>query len=345
MNILHVLSRLTVEAECAVADLIGQQRDHGHAVTWVAVDPHPGAALPPRDGEPPDVVHAHGLVAAQVASADRVTVSETAPLLVTAHEWIADEHGFRVPPSREVLRSVACVTTPSALGGSLATAAGIEPRRIRLIPYPVYPAPPLTASDRELDRELTAWRTQGGDVFCAVGDRTGGAFHDIVIEALSSVTQCDSLLCVLAGFPNKPACEQSSATRTLGPRVRFSPSQESARAIAARSDYVALPTFDTRRPFALAEAWCDGVPVLAGRNPRFADLDASGHGTVFFDATDSSDLARAIATVRGTTSASRRLLVERARAQYRRQFAPSAVFAAYEAAYADVLNHSRIHSV
>ena len=51
----------------------------------------------------------------------------------------------------------------------------------------------------------------------------------------------------------------------------------------------------------------DGVPVLAGRNVQFTDLDAQGGGTLFYDPADPLDLARAIATVRSTTPAGRRL--------------------------------------
>lgn len=344
MRVLHVIHALTIEAERALTDLVGQQREHGHVVRQVRVDPHAVVPTPPSPVEPIDIVHAHGFTAAASALVHLRTTPPRPPLIVTAHEWISDESGVAVRHHGETWRSVSCLTTPSALGASLATAMGTPVLDTRVIPYAVHPAPPLVDAEHELDRELTAWRTQGGDVFCAVGHDADGAFHDTVIEALSSVSRPDGLLCVLAGSVNRPACEQALAARGLTAHARFSSSPESARAIAARCDCVALSSFDQRRPFALAEAWCDGVPVLAGRNPRFADLDASGHGTVFFDAADPADLARAIATVRGTTPASRRLLVERARTQYRLQFAPAAVFAAYEAAYASVLGGQRVET-
>ena len=330
MRILHLVSRLSRESADAVTDLIAQQREHGH--TAVRVEADGGSRRPVMAGESPriDLVHAHGLDAARAFAAVDDAGRDRPPLVATAHEWLADEPTVDASWQRDALRRVACLTTPSSLGLSLATGIGVRPVDTRVIPYAVYPAPRLTAAEAELDRTLTAWRTQGGDVFCAVGHDVNDTFHGAVMEALAQVTQPRSLLCVLTGPTRRSGRDEAGL-------VRFDASPTVARAIAARCDYVALPEFDRRRPFALAETWCDGVPVLAGRHPRFADLDASGHGTVFFDAADPADLARALATVRGTTPASRRLLVERGRAQYRLHFAPSAVFDAYEAAYAHAI--------
>lgn len=350
MRVLHVLSHLAPEAERAVSDLIAQQRERGYIVTLAERHDPSVAHLLSREGDRVDIVHAHGVDLAASLLATETTTTDRLPLVVTAHEWLRDGSASDMAAYREVLLRAPCVTMPSGLGVVLTSASGVSLDNARVIPYPVYPATPPTGTDQELDRELTAWRTRGGDVFCAVGhdardghddEAEAGSFLATVAEALACVTRPDALLCVLAGTLTREACARALEARGLDGRVRLSAAPVSARAIAARCDYLALPGFDERRPFALAETWCDGVAVLAGRNARFADLDARGHGTVFFDARDPMDLARAIATVRGTTPASRRLLIERARVQYRRCFAPDAVFAAYEAAYVGVRGRRR----
>ncbi len=340
MRILHVLSTLVPHGAMAVSRLIDEQRLERHTVAVASmavfgddagiaqfVDRTLGGAATF------DLIHAHGTAAVPVSLALREPAGTRTPVIATLHDWVYDEGIRAAQPDIPSLTLADLVTVPSSLAASLVTTLGVQPQQVRVIPYAVEATPRLTAEESALDRELVAWRTQGGDVLCAVGHGSTSVHHETVLRALACVSQRDGLLCVLAGQVDARTCAELAMALGVDDRIRVCGPRHHPRAIAARCDYLTLPAFDERRPFALVEAWCDGIPVIAGRNAHFSGMDEQGHGTVFFDAPDALDLARAIATVRGTTPAARRLLIERARAQYRQHFTPRAVYGAYMAEY------------
>ncbi|MGE3507422.1 MAG: glycosyltransferase [Vicinamibacterales bacterium] len=344
MRVLHVLSALDPQGASAVSRLIVDQRTAGHVVAAASMrafgEEGEGGAGVCQFVERTlggaagfDIIHAHGTDAAPVTLAlDPMNPMRT-PVIVTLHDWVHTEGTRAARVDGDAVARADLVTAPSALAASLVTSLGVDGSRVRVIPYPVDATPALTSSDGPLEREIVAWRKRGGDILCAVSHAPSGGHAESVLTALHYLSHRDALLCVMAGPLDVSACARTARSLGLVGQVRFQHPAR-ARALAARCDYVVLPAFDQRRPFALAEAWCDGVPVLAGRHPQFAGMDVQGHGTIFFDSADPSDLARAIATVRDTTAASRRLLVERGRTQYRSHFAPEAVYAAYMDAYA-----------
>lgn len=348
MRVLHLVSPLDSQGSGSVSSLIAEQREQGYVVSLVTVEdlelarqsPAETASASPgpmRNAAPFDLVHAHGFNAVAAASRYVAATLRPPPLVVSLHDWTTAGSQPVGEGDAAQLARADLVAVPTAPAAVLAARVGVDPRRIRVIPHTVMPHQAHTSGDDgPLHRELAAWRTRGGDVVCAVssgnpGDRA--QHHEIVLQALSYLAQAESLLCVLAGHVDAEACRRTSAALGLAERTRLSESSVSARRIFTRCDYLILPGFDERRPFSLAEAWCDGVPVVAARNARFADLDAQGHGTVFYAPDDALDLTRAVATLRDTTPASRRLLVDRGRAQYRRHFSPKAVYATYAAAY------------
>ena len=324
MRVLHIRSPLDSDASAEVARLVAAQAELGHDVVVRDCRDLVSAADVPES----EVVHAHGLPAAALATGLQDDRRRPATI-VTLHELLGA--GTSLPDADgQGLRRADAVTVPSALAANVLEAAGVA--SVRVIPHAVEATPPLPAADQQLADELVAWRNRGGDVLCAVGHAASGTHHETVLRALTYVPQRDGLFCILAGRLDPAACAAMAVALQVADRVRVCPHLET-RPLAARADYVILPGFDERRPFALVEAWCDGVPVLAARGPRFADMDAHGHGTVFFDAGDPLALAHALTTVRGTTPASRRLLVERARAFYRERFSPASVVRAYGEAY------------
>lgn len=343
MRILHVTSELPPRGATSVARLIDEQRLNGHVIavaslqtfaTHEAVTQFVARTL--GGATALDLIHAHGTAAATVALSLDLPTTNRPPVIVTLHDWVHDEGIRSARPHAAALAAADIVTAPSVKAASLVTVHGVQSQRVRVIPYAVEATPLLTAVEEPLDRELVSWRTRGGDVLCAVSHSGTSAHHEVVLQALSHLSRQESLLCVLAGELDAEACARYAMTLGVEDRVRFYGAHVQARAIAARCDYVTLPAFDERRPFALVEAWCDGVPVIAGRNKRFTGMDGKGNGTIFFDAHSPADLARAIATVRDTTPAARRLLIERARAQYRQHFSPRAVYKAYLTEYDDL---------
>lgn len=339
MRILHVLSSLVPHGAAAVSRLIDEQRMEGHVVAVASVQVFGNAAGIEQFVDRTlggaatfEVIHAHGTASVPVALTVRDAGHTRTPVVATLHDWVYDEGIRAAQPDIPSLTVADLVTAPSPLAASLVTRLGVQPELVRVIPYAVDATPRLTTEESALDRELVGWRTHGGDVLCAVGGPVG-THHEAVLTALTYVSQRDGLLCILAGQVDPDACADLAMRLGIDDRVRVCGPRVHPRTIAARCDYLALPAFDERRPFALVEAWCDGIPVIAGRNDVFAGMDSDGNGTVFFDAHDPLDLARAIATVRSTTPSARRLLVERARAQYRAHFTPRAVYAAYMTEY------------
>jgi glycosyltransferase involved in cell wall biosynthesis len=345
MRILHVASQLDGPARRALGQLVDGQRRDGHTVTWIDLDAgisevatSPGEALLATAwARPADIVHVHALPA-MMAMALRIRGSQPRrPLVVTAHEW-AGESGRRPSDAElDALATAGRIIVPAATGAARLSSRDLDAQRIRVIPYPVEPAPDPDAAAEPFIQEMVDWRNRGGDVVCAVAHRGSGTHHRMVLEALSTIPHREATMCVLAGAVNEALSARHARQLGIEGQLRFSPAESDARVVASRADVVILPGFDERRPCALAEVWCDGVPVVAARNPSFAALDAQGGGTLFYDPGDSLDLARAISTVRGTTPAGRRLLVDRARTLYRLRFTIQAVIAAHMTEYEALL--------
>lgn len=335
MHLLHLLTALDPAASTAVDHLLEDQRHAGDLVTVVHAVPGDGVDY---GGPPPDVVHGHGSAAAApaLALADRLRC----PLVLTVHDWMREDGARAARPMVDAIAKAHRIIAPSRTAAALLAAAGLAPTRVRIIPYAVPDTPDPCERDGALVREIVDWRNRGGEALCAIGDRPSGAHHEVVLQAVAMSSRREALLCILAGVVSGERCARLARELGVEAQVRLCGADTNPRTMAARCDYVALPGFDERRPFGLAEAWCDGVPVLAGRNPQFAEMDTQGAGTIFFDAGDAMDLARALATVRHTTTAGRRLLVDRARVQYRLRFTAEAAYGAHVSEY-DALRAAR----
>jgi len=341
MRILHVTPELPEAATRAVAHLVDEQRNFGHVVALLHLQGEAGSDAAAEAAatwdRPFDVVHAHTLRAVHAVRRTISTAARRRPLVATLHEWVGEDPRLTRADIAQALGIAGRIAVPGSTGAVRLIAQGIEPQRIRVIPYPVGPAGDPGPREQPLLREMVDWRNRGGDVLCAVAHGTGAVHHRTVLDALAVLSSREATLCLLAGDVDEGACSLHARSLGLADQVRICPPGSDARPIAARADAVILPGFDERRPFALAEVWCDGVPVLAGRNAQFTDLDAQGGGTLFYDPADPMDLARAIATVRSTTPAGRRLLVDRARVLYRLRFTGTAIVDAYMAEYQALL--------
>ncbi len=350
MRILHVIPQLDSAAAGAVEHLIVGQRYAGHVVSMLhtTADEAPRlAGVTPGESrstvwaQPYDIVHAHSSQAAQSIRQQVQTARRRRPIIVTLHDWMSAEGGLSTREGLDAIDLAGRIVVPAASGAVRLISQGVEVHRIRVIPYPVDPAPAPGPAEQPLLREMVEWRNRGGDVLCAVAHNAGGTHHRIVLEALSVLAHRESTMCVLAGDVDAAGCYQRACSLGVGEQVRICPPEGDARVVASRADATILPGFDERRPFALAEVWCDGVAVVAGRNASFTDLDSHGGGTLFYEPGDALDLARAIATVRSTTPAGRRLLVERARVLYKLRFTGQAVFDAYMGEYLTLVGHNR----
>jgi hypothetical protein len=351
MRILHVTPRLDDSATRAVDYLIAGQRLAGHVVGLLYTEPQEAqsgwseaasmADISTRWGQPYDILHVHSSRALQDVQRQVQMAQRRRPIIVTLHDWMTSAEGPSVRLGLDGLGLAGRIAVPAAMASVRLISQGVESQRIRVIPYPVDPAPVSGPTEQPLLREMVEWRNRGGDVLCAVAHCATGAHHRVVLEALSMLAHTDAALCVLAGIVDAAGCLQRARELGIQDQVRIAAPGSDARVLASRADAVILPGFDERRPFALAEVWCDGIAVLAGRNAQFADLDAHGGGTLFYEPADAHDLARAIATVRNTTIAGRRLLVDRARTLYRLRFTEQAVFEAYMGEYQALIGCAR----
>lgn len=342
MRILHVVpSSLPDAAARAIAYLVDEQRNFGHVASVVYIDGDTAPMVAGGAGDawskPGDVLHAHGARAAATAGRLMSGTARRRPLVVTLHDWLHDAQEMSRSEIQQVYALAGRIVVPAGTAAVTLLAQGLDPQRIRVIPYPIGQAPEPGAAQQPLLREMVDWRNRGGDVVCAVAHGVGLTHHRTVLSALAMLPHRDATLCVLAGDVDEGACTLHARSLGLESQVRIVPASMDPRPVASRVDAVILPAFDERRPFALAEVWCDGVPVLAGRNPQFTDLDGQGGGTLFYEPGDAQDLARALATVRSTTPAGRRLLVDRARMLYRLRFTGQAVLDAYLAEYQALL--------
>lgn len=350
MRILHVIPSLDSAAARAVEHLIVGQRHAGHVVSVLQTEAgetapadasSSGQRPAPVWAQPHDIVHAHSSRATQSIKHQVQAARRRRPVVVTLHDWMTSDGDLSTKESLDAIELTGRIAVPAAMGAVRLISRGVEPQRIRVIPYPIDPAPDPGPAEQALLREMVDWRNRGGDILCAVAHNAAGTHHRVVLEALSVLAHRESTMCVLAGEVDVVACQQRAHALGISDQIRFCPPGSDARVVGSRADATILPGFDERRPFALAEVWCDGVAVLAGRNAQFTDLDSHGGGTLFYEPGDPLDLARAIATVRSTTHAGRRLLVERARVLYRLRFTSQAVFDAYMGEYQALIGPNR----
>jgi glycosyltransferase involved in cell wall biosynthesis len=238
---------------------------HEHAVAgfWQHADATSFAALDGAVQRIPDdaVVLLDGLVA---SPAPEVLVPQASRLrlVVLVHMPLGDGPGRNGPDDasireRTVLLSAAAIVTTSSW------------TRRRLLE--LYPLPPHRVHVAEPAVEAAALATgsaTGGELLC-VAPLTPGKGHDVLLDALATVTDLPWRCTCVGSLDRDPACADAIRRRAreagLGERVRFTGTRTGAdleRSYAA-ADLLVLASRAEAYGMVVTEALARGVPVVA----------------------------------------------------------------------------------
>jgi len=282
-----------------------------------------------------DVLHTHGTVPSVIAIAAARKVTARVPILQTSHEWtVSWPGGGRRPYDLEVMNLVDRAVVPTWSVAEHFVSRGVVRRQLAVVPYGLPPTPP-PSSDVRLEREMRAWREAGGLVLCYLSATTTLRDERLLLNALPFIDARCKLLCVVFGGQESPAF---TAWPTDGPvTVRVAPQHTAVREYLQHADFLVLPSGDGEQPLAALEAFCDRVPVVAGRVPELSEFIDDGQTGWLFDPTDARALARTLTMARSTAPHALHALCQRALVRYQQEFTIDRMVSGYMREYARLM--------
>ena len=280
-----------------------------------------------------DVLHTHGTVPSVIAIAAARKVTDRVPILQTTHEWTVS----RPAPNRqaydlEVMNLVDRAVVPTWAVAEHFAQRGVVRRQLAVVPYGIVPDPPPAADD-PLEREMRAWREHGGLVLCYSAATATSHDQRVLANALPYIESSQRMLCVVFGLTEAQA-EAAVWPLDSPVAVQTAPAGAPLRRYAHEADFLVLPSGDGEQPLAVLEAFCDEVPVVAGRVPELTEFIEDGQTGWLFDPADPRALAETIALARAAAPHALRALCNRARVRYQSEFTVDRMVTGYMREYA-----------
>jgi glycosyltransferase involved in cell wall biosynthesis len=280
-----------------------------------------------------DVLHTHGTVPSVIAIAATRKVTERVPILQTTHEWTVSRPGpNRQAYDLEVMNLVDRAVVPTWAVAEHFAQRGVVRRQLAVVPYGIVPDPPPAAGDH-LERDMREWRERGGLVLCYSAATVTSHDQRVLTQALPYVEAKQRMLCVVFGLTE---AQMAAATwPSDGPvAIRMAPAGTPLRRYAHEADFLVLPSGDGEQPLAVLEAFCDEVPVVAGKVPELTEFIEDGQTGWLFDPSDPRALAETIALARSAAPHALRALRQRARVRYQSEFTIDRMVTGYMREYA-----------
>lgn len=280
-----------------------------------------------------DVLHTHGTVPSVIAIAASRKVTERVPILQTTHEWTVSRPGpNRQAYDLEVMNLVDRAVVPTWAVAEHFAQRGVVRRQLAVVPYGIVPEPPPAAGD-PLEGEMRDWRARGGLVLCYSAATPTSHDQRVLAQALPFIEAPQRMLCVVFGLSEAQVA--AAPWPTDGPvAVRTAPPGAPLRRYAHEADFLVLPSGDGEQPLAVLEAFCDEVPVVAGKVPELTEFIEDGQTGWLFDPADPRALAETIALARAAAPHSLRALCQRARVRYQSEFTIDRMVTGYMREYA-----------
>lgn len=286
-------------------------------------------------GREPDVLHAHGAVAAMVALLFTGARRLSAPILQTMHGWGQVSSGDQVATDVAVLDLMDRVAVPSRHAVDTLVSLGVSPARIALIPYGVRSeGPPPDDRDAELIVEMTRLRRSGTLVVACVGTVGTRRNQTLLVEALARRPDLP-VFCVFVGDGTTDVLLAAAAEAGVEKRVCVHGYSPAARRIAAASDLLVLPSRSEGLPVSVLEAFCDGTLVAVSDIPELTDLVDDDVG-FRFAANNADQLATLLERISSLPNVVRRSTREHARLRYQQRFMLETMTREYFGLYAAI---------
>jgi glycosyltransferase involved in cell wall biosynthesis len=216
------------------------------------------------------------------------------------------------------------------------THAGVDPRRIHLVPNAWGGGGPLRPRG-EARRALGL--AEGTFALGWVGRLSREKGADVLIEALARTADPTLQACLVGEGPERPALEALARARGVADRLHFAGFREDAPSLFAAFDALVLSSRTEGTPMVLFEAMEAGVPLVAAAVGGVPDVVDPGSGWLV-PPEDPAALARALDELRADPRAARQR-ADTARQRLRREFREEPCLDAYERIYREVARARR----
>jgi glycosyltransferase involved in cell wall biosynthesis len=277
-----------------------------------------------------DLVHAHAAVPALVAH----TFVRRVPVVATMHGWNAQKAPDHAATDVAVFNRVPVVAVPSDAAAAHLQAAGVEPSRLRVVPYGVAPQEPLglTADDEAL---LRRWRCDGRLIAVCVGSVGTRKRQATVLAALADPGLRGRTACAfigegpdLASFAARAASlGVADATAWLGYRPNVTDWLRAA-------DVAVFPSAREGLPLALLETAALNVCAVASDIDEHRAVLTHEISGLLYDGDHPGSLAAMLAHAGRLGAAGRRHIADRAYAVWEASHRPEQMHARYADLYA-----------
>lgn len=285
-----------------------------------------------------DVVHAHGIKAAAIAS----TIGGRAPLVVTLHNDMVGTHAGALARLRRVLQGallrradhVVFVSNGDAERNRSPRAAE---RRSVIMSFAATPAP--TAARAHTRRELGI--DEGSPLVAVVArlhpQKDLGMFLHAFGKLLDDVPHARAV--VAGDGPQRCELERICATLGLADAVRFLGATDHAADLIVAADVVAISSRWEAGPIVAVEAMQLGTPVVMTRSGAVAELAARSAAAAIVAPGDTEAFASELVSLL-SDDVRRETLAARGRALAAAEFDPSVLVHRTDALYRGLLSRS-----
>ena len=280
------------------------------------------------------LVHAHAAVPASLA----LQLPARPPVLATMHGWNAAKSVEHAAHDVAVFNRLPVVVVPSSASARHLRAAGVEPERLRVIPYGV--APPVVRGLEAAERaRIEGWRAQGRLVAVCVGSVGMRKRQATLLEALARAEVRDRLACVFVGEgPDLPSFESRARALGLDASTAFLGYRRDVGDWLASADLAVFPSSREGLPVTLLEAAALGCVVVATSIPEHLEVIEPGATGLTCVADDADSLAGALLRLLTLEPAGRRALGTRLRQRWEAAHRPDAMVRAYQTLYDQLIS-------
>lgn len=282
----------------------------------------------------PDVIHAHaampGVAALMLAGCWRRPIA----LVQTMHGWGIAKTTLQAATDVGVMNLMDVVVTPSQSSRATLVAQGVNPSRVRVVPYGVDPGlEEFHPRDTDLAAEIWERRRRGAFVIACVGTVGLRKNQRLLIEAIARLGAPGATFTVFLGDGETAQLQQIAEAAGVGEDVRIHGYTPGARRLAREADVLVLPSRSEGQPVSILEAFCDRTLVVAADIPELTELVSHTRTGLVFAANEATSLAEAIVSAKTLATGERRAIVDRARLRYEARFSLQAMIDGYLSIY------------
>jgi glycosyltransferase involved in cell wall biosynthesis len=255
-------------------------------------------------------------------------------LVQTMHGWGIAKTTLQAATDVGVMNLMDVVVTPSQSSRATLVAQGVNPSRIRVVPYGVDAGDEAFHSgDTDLAADMWERRRNGAFVIACVGSVGLRKNQRLLVEAIARLRAPGATVTMFLGEGDTAQLQQFAEAAGVAGDVRVCGYTPGARRLAREADVLILPSRSEGQPVSILEAFCDRTLVIAANIPELTELVSHSRTGLLFTADNAASLADAIVSARSLAPGERRAIVDRARLRYEARFSLQAMIDGYLTIY------------